>query len=359
MKTKLFITERVPEVPVISLIHFQEGTHEAGHTLFTNVLPRTFALAAHEFVETLGEADYALFPHTIRSKKDPLLAVVRHARETAEAAGRRLIVFVGGDLSHDIFIDGVIVVKGSQYRFLKRPGEIIALPPTEDFADTMPIEPRRKSDKPVVSFCGWAGFATPRAYLKYVVKNAWLEMKAILLHTPYLRTFKKGLWFRRRAMRVLARDLRIVTRFIVRKTFSANTKTISLDPKIAREEYLANMRDSDFVLAPKGDGNFSVRFYEALSMGRIPILIDTETVLPFEDFIRYDDFILRVPYTEIDRLGDIVFDFHKNLSEEKFIAMQKAARTAYERHFRYDAFFNTLFGRVLTPTSVPGSATGA
>ncbi|MDZ4284814.1 MAG: exostosin family protein [Patescibacteria group bacterium] len=346
MKTKLFIADAMPGAPLVSLIRIQKGQHDTGQTLFTNTLPRTFALTSYEFVPTIADADYALFPHAIRSKKDSLLPAVRKAREEARAAGKQIIVFVGGDLSHDIFIDDVIVLKGSQYRLLKRPNEIIVLPPAEDFADSMAIAPRAKSEKPVISFCGWAGFATPLSYAKYALKNAWIDVNALATRAPRLRVFKKGLYWRRKAMRVLARDRRIETRFIVRKTFSANAKTISLDPIVARREYIENMRESDLVLAPKGDGNFSVRFYEALSMGRIPIVIDTDMVFPLEDLIRYDDFILRVPYTDIDLLADIVVDFYATVSEEKFIAMQKAARAAYERYLRYDAFFNTLFPRL-------------
>lgn len=349
MKTKLFTSDAVPNVLLVFLIGIQGGTPDVGQTLFTNKLPSTFKLTSYEFIPNIADADYVLFPHAIKSKNDPLLANVAQARIAAQAAGKELIVCVGGDLSHDIFINEVIVLKGSQYRSLKRQNEIIVPPIAEDFGDTMSIAIRSKSERPVVSFCGWAGFATPLAYIKFIIKNLVVDLKVLLLSDPSLRVFKKGLWYRRKAMKLLSRDLRIETHFIVRKTFSANRKTISLDPATARREYVENMHESDFVLAPKGDGNFSVRFYEAISMGRIPIVIDTDMVFPLEEFINYDDFILHVPYKDIDRLADIVADFYANISEEKFIAMQKAARTAYEQYLRYDAFFNTLFTRVLPP----------
>ncbi len=348
MKTKLFISDTVPNAPPVFLIGIVKGTVELGQTLFTNVTPQTFSITSYEFVSDIADADYVLFPHAIKSKTDPLLGAVADARKMAQTAGKELIVCAGGDLSHDIFIDDVIVLKGSQYRSLKRENEIIVLPPSEDFGELMLIEPRRKSERPVVSFCGWAGFATPWAYIKYIIKNALIEAKVFFSRDTHLRVYKKGLWYRRKALRVLAGDQRIDTRFIVRKTFSGNKKTISLDPEVARREYIGNMRDSDFVLAPKGDGNFSVRFYEALSMGRIPILIDTDVVLPLEDMIHYDDCILRVPYTDVDRLGDIVSEFYAQLSEEKFVDMQKAARATYETYLRYDSFFNTLFTTVLS-----------
>lgn len=349
MKTKLFISGIVPDAPLVFPIAVKTGTLEVGQTLFTNTLPRTFSLTSYEFVSNIADADYVLFPHAIKSKNDTLLVAVPPARKVAQAAGKELLVFVGSDLSHDIFIDDVIVIKGLQYGSLKRPNEIIASLHAEDFGDTMPLVPRSKSERPSVSFCGWAGFLTPLSYAKYLTRIIMLDIRVFLSGRTDLVVFKKGLYWRRRALRVLARDPRIDTHFIIRKSFSANRKTISLDPAIARREYVENMYNSDFVLTPKGDGNSSVRFYEAISMGRIPIVIDTDMVFPLEDFINYDDFILRVPYKDIDRLADIVVDFYANTSEEKFIAMQKAARAAFEQYLRYDAFFNTLFTRVLPP----------
>ena len=101
------------------------------------------------------------------------------------------------------------------------------------------------------------------------------------------------------------------------------------------------MVNSDFVLCPKGDGNYSVRFYEALSLGRIPILIDTDMVLPLEETLDYSKFILRVDHADMHRLEDIVADFYEALSNEEFQAMQMEAREAFATHLRYDSFFNT------------------
>lgn len=346
--TRLFLSNIIPGVPTIFLVGIHRGEVDIGNTLFTNVLPKTFAFTAHEFVTDIHHADYVLFPHTVKSKRDPLLTEVERAKTLAKTAGKRLIVSVGGDLSHDIFIRDAIVLKGSQYASLKRNNEIIVVPSAEDFADTMPIVPREKGERPVVSFCGWAGFPSPAAYCKYAARNAALESAALLMRQPKLRARKKGLYWRRRALRAL-RDPRIDLRAIVRNSFSANAKTIRIDPSSARKEYIQNMFDSDFVLAPKGDGNFSVRFYEALSMGRIPVLIDTDVVLPLQNLIAYEGFILRVPMKDVPRLADIIHSFYTSLAPGEFLKMQQRARDAFVRYLRIDSFFNELFSSVLVP----------
>lgn len=344
-KAKLFISELVPGAQTIFLVGYARKSLDVGQTLFTNELPGDFHMDAHEFVADIASCDYVLFPHAVKSKHDPLRAAVERARASADAAGKPLLVFVGGDLSHDVFIDGVIVLKGSQYGHLRRANEIIVPPISVDFAESFAIVPRPKGERPVVSFCGWAGFASASAYGKYVLRNLATDLLALL--RPAAVVHKKGLYWRRRALAALSGDARIDTRFIVRTSFSANAKTISLDPTTARREYVENMRDSDYVLAPKGDGNFSVRFYEAISMGRIPILIDTDVVLPLADSVDYGKFVLRVPWQDAGRIADIVAEFHARLSDEEFRAMQAAARAAFAEHLRYDRFFDELFSRVL------------
>lgn len=347
--TRLFVPASKEGWPTLHLVSSFRGDAEVGSTLFTNAVPAGFAYEGFSLVGTPDEADFILAPHPISRPDERSLAYVDEMKTIATSAGKRLILFIGSDLSHDVFVDGVIALKGSQYGYLRRPDEYTVVPFAEDLSEARSFEVRAKSARPSVSFCGWAGFPSIAAYMKYLVRNLLIDGEALMPGKKHLLVRKKGLYWRRKVMRVLAADSRIDTRFIVRATFSASAKTISLDPAVARAEYLDNMSASDFVLTPKGDGNFSVRFYEALSLGRIPILIDTDMVLPFEDILDYAAFTLRVPYTDIDRLPDIVSSFYDSLDDQTFEAMQRAARAAYTDVLRYDRFFKTLFTKVLVP----------
>jgi hypothetical protein len=132
-----------------------------------------------------------------------------------------------------------------------------------------------------------------------------------------------------------------MTHFIVRKAFfgqAAKTKEGLLK---LREEYIENLQNNDFALAPRGDANASTRFFEALSLGRIPILIDTDIVLPLERIIDYSKFVVRIDHTQLHRLPEILLDFYEKISDDEFVAMQYRAREAYVKHLRLDSFFNT------------------
>jgi hypothetical protein len=45
-------------------------------------------------------------------------------------------------------------------------------------------------------------------------------------------------------------------------------------------EYQENLSQSDYILCPRGFGNVSIRFYETLSSGATPILIESGAKLP-------------------------------------------------------------------------------
>jgi len=68
---------------------------------------------------------------------------------------------------------------------------------------------------------------------------------------------------------------------------------------LVRKEYLDLLENTKFPLCPRGKGLNSIRFFEALRLGRIPVLIADDTKLPLEWMIDYDEFIVRVPEQEI------------------------------------------------------------
>ena len=122
-----------------------------------------------------------------------------------------------------------------------------------------------------------------------------------------------------------------------------NNKILKFDPLIrrgfwapemskddARVEYFNHMERNTFILCVRGAGNFSYRLYESMMMGRIPVIIDTDQVLPFEDIIDYSEFAIRIDYgylysktsgIQIEILSKI-----KDFTDEDIIQMQVKSR---------------------------------
>ncbi len=337
-----------PGRPMIRIVRdvLGDNTNQeaAKDDLFKN-LPKNYGYTGFSFVKEIDTADFVLLPQPVRrldAGTEKYLTGVKRI-----AAGKPVIVFLLSDLSYDVHIDGVIQFCRSIFKPEKRANEIQGTFVFEDFAESVPIVPRPKRARPIISFCGYAGFSSYKTWMRYVVTNVLLDFQAFVTGNEQLRAYKRGIYFRRAAMAYLKKDERFETRFIARNTFSGNAKLIEGDPERIRREYIENMQDSDFVLAPRGDANHSTRFFEALTLGRIPILVDTDIVLPLEKVIDYDQFMVRVPFTDLHKIGDYVEKWYNALSEEEWLRRQQLAREAFVTYLRYDTYFNFVFPHLL------------
>lgn len=344
---RFYVAKTFDDGPVLPFLSGYFGRVSGGSNLYITNSDSRFLYEGFSTARDIGDCDFVVIPQGIRryegEKKEYVNRIVRMAAEH----GKKVIVFTAGDLHHDVFIPDAIVFKALNYSRYRKENEIYIPVYVEDLLAGKGIEIRKKDHPlPIIGFCGWAGFRSLREAAIYHARNLTLNIRKLASGDSSLEVFKKGVYFRRKCMRILKRSPLVETNFIARMSYSANAATISLPPEIARREFVDNIIGSDFVLAPKGDGNSSARFYEALSIGRIPVLIDTEMIMPLEGVINYSAFTLRVPYEDIGDLPRVVRDFYDGLTPHAFEKMQHAAREAFEKHLRYDSFLNYVFRRL-------------
>ncbi len=80
-----------------------------------------------------------------------------------------------------------------------------------------------------------------------------------------------------------------------------------------------------FIACPRGDGLSSLRFFEALAWGRIPILMADQTALPLEDIIPYHEFVVRVPEADVENWEAWLEEFiaaHPDLERASHLAAE-------------------------------------
>ena len=88
-------------------------------------------------------------------------------------------------------------------------------------------------------------------------------------------------------------------------------------------EFIDHLERNTYILCPRGTENYSYRIYETLGRGRIPVIIDTDIVLPKE--INWDYLSVRVPYESLNKIYEIILRDYKSRSGPEFIARQKEA----------------------------------
>jgi hypothetical protein len=107
--------------------------------------------------------------------------------------------------------------------------------------------------------------------------------------------------------------------------------------------FYENLKENLYSLCVRGGGNFSFRLGETFMMGRIPVLIDTDCILPFKEFIPYKENTVYVTkensknFTDID---SVIQEYHNSHTMEELIEIQKENVKIWYNYFTVDNAFN-------------------
>lgn len=294
-----------------------------------------------ELVERPEEADYYVVPHEYWRLKRTRPDLLQKMIDDAQAHRKPMLIDAAGDAAGAIDVPNARVLRINQYRYELPPYEITVPVECEDLLIEYKggtFKPRHKSTVPSVGFVGWADMPLTQR-LRSLVKELPIRARSII--DPKQITKAKGVFWREWAVRAFQRSQRVKTNFIIRSAYSGHTAMVK-DIHKARMEFVDNIFYSDYSLVVRGDPNASTRLYEVLSLGRIPVIIDTACVFPLERFINYRECCVIIDWRDLMRAPDILADFHAALTDEEFIAMQQKARDAFEHYLRYDKFSRYL-----------------
>jgi hypothetical protein len=119
-----------------------------------------------------------------------------------------------------------------------------------------------------------------------------------------------------------------------------------------KKEFEDNMNENLFTLCYRGRGNFSVRFYETLMRGRIPIQINSSSIFPYEDEIDYSEIGIFIEEEDLGKvdLEKLVKKYYYSKSVDEILKIQKNNRRIYEEYFNPDVYFSQIFrmiGRIM------------
>jgi glycosyltransferase involved in cell wall biosynthesis len=117
---------------------------------------------------------------------------------------------------------------------------------------------------------------------------------------------------------------------------------------VARARYVASLRDSQFVLCPRGGGTSSFRIFETLRAGRVPVILSDDWVEPAGP--DWGSFSLRVREADVSTLPSLLA---KRAAEAA--VMGQAARKAWEQWFSPQAAAFTLLRWLEEVTALPAT----
>ena len=249
-----------------------------------------------DFQETsLNECDYILsskFDFGIYDYKP-----IQNILNTYTNINKTVIIFLITDSTDKFNIPkNVLLFRTSLYKSIQSKNEYL-LPYVWEKIDK-PFHILKKTEKPIIGFCG-------------KVDN-----------------------YRVHLIKALQKRTDLTINFIIRQNFWGGAPN---DPKLF-DQFTDNIINSHFTVCNRGRGNFSMRFYQTLSAGRIPILIDTDMVFPFEKEIDWHSIII-IGSCENDVINKIL-DWWNNRNIED---IQVKCKEVYDSFFDKKKYFNKIF----------------
>ena len=301
-----------------------------------------------EITFDINESDIGFLPLTLNYYiKNNLLSQVDGLAKILDNINKKLIVWIDGDHSVRYKNSNCIFIRyfgqnseNKQNEFIQ-PGDM-----KDDLLNEFlqgELQVRDKNYKPIIGFDGIANYP-PLKLAGTILKNSVHNFFHSILKTqfspdpviPYLIK-------RKEILKKLSDQSEIITNFRIRDSFAPGTIGKN---KNARVEYVNNIINSDYTLCYRGAANYSLRLYETLCLGRIPLFINTDCVLPFENEIPWNDICLWVEDSEIDHLGEKITDYHHSMNGTQFREKQAQCRQIWEIYLSRKGFYSNFKNQI-------------
>lgn len=196
--------------------------------------------------------------------------------------------------------------------------------------------------KPAIPTIGFVGHANgsflkwSKEFLIYVYHNLKrITKRSFSDYQSFYPSSRKRYGF----LTTLKKDSQIKTDFIFRTQYRAGANDKELR-EITSREFFENINANAYTFCLRGAGNFSVRFYETLAMGRIPLVIDTDFILPLEHLINWENHCVIAKTHDFTQK---LIDFHKNITDDDFQQMQINNRNLWVNHLNREAYFDEIY----------------
>lgn len=200
----------------------------------------------------------------------------------------------------------------------------------------------KKNIKPSIGFVGHAQSGLQK-YLKESLSYVKHNLKSIITGAlidkqPFYPSSIK----RAKYLEHLSQCQGLNTKFILRDNYRAGANTTNSKRK-STEEFYNNIVNTAYTFCIRGVGNFSVRFYETLAVGRIPILLNTDCKLPLENSIDWSKHCLILDVTSKISIENQIVNYHESLSNEDFETLQKSNRLLWLNMLTREHYFLQIY----------------
>ena len=302
----------------------------------------------YRFVDNIAKCDIAILTMSWNyyQRTQQLFLAEELLKEVAKL-DKKVITHTTGDFGVSIpYYKNYIVLRPNGY-VSKLPENHVGIPifigdPLKNIKfETKPLF-TENTDIPLIGFCGQTNASLLNA-IKEISRVCYRNLKFYLklsIHSP--QKIMSSSYLRGQTLKIIKKSSLLNNNFIERKKYRAGVKTSDERAKTTQEFY-ENIYNAMYTVCVRGGGNFSVRLYETLAMGRIPILINTDGFMPLADIIHWKKHVVWVEENELNTLQEKILEFHKKYSFEEKEELMKQNRLLWETHLTFNGYFKTLF----------------
>ena len=109
-----------------------------------------------------------------------------------------------------------------------------------------------------------------------------------------------------------------------------------------KSKYVELVNRSIFSLCPRGSGCSTIRLFEVMSMGSIPVIISDGYKLPLSGILDWDKFSVIVPESKIGDIDKIL----SKIGDKEIKDLQKNLRNIYSTYFSNDNLHRTIIYKI-------------
>lgn len=298
---------------------------------------------------SIKDSDVVFFPIYFKLEYFDL---VKKKSEEAQKYNKKLVVFYTSDIEDYIDIsDNILWLKRSINKFW--PKNEYSLPAFPEDLKNKYKKIILNKEKVSVWYTWYSNYYNLKSFIFYNLLQIWRFIFSNKFIKKFLLKIKNekyyhlltNLWIwkyvRWKSIKYLKKSKNIKFNYIERRWW------LYLDaPETIKKQYIENIVNSNFSLVARWNWNYSFRLYEVLSLWKIPVFIDTNSKLPFEDEIDYKNIFIWVPFNDIKNIEKYINDFlianKWNLNN-----IQKEIRKIYEEFFLMENYYTKLITNII------------
>lgn len=321
-----------------------------GHWVYDSSLINKWGLGGYNVLLTddIRKASVVLLPYTINAYlTSGNRKLLRLYSELCQAYGIKAYGFLSGDWGKTFpEFEGITYFRMGGFRSQlseQNQGFPFSLSDHHQrLYGTEEIQLRIKQPLPVIGFCGHASLSMMKRVkesAKFLIENAKRGLSNPL-RSDWEPVFPSA-FHRAKLLHLLEQSRKVTTNFVYREHYRAGAITETARDQTTRD-YYENIRNSDYVLCVRGGGNFSVRLYETLMMGRIPVFVNTDCLLPFPKRINWNNQMVWVEWKDRHRIDEVIAEFHHSITDADFLNLQLSNRKLWKEVLSVSGIFNLI-----------------